>query len=88
MNTHRIKKMFQHPERNAWIKHINDPLCCHGFEYIWKNQAVNSEKAFVSLFECRIKDEFIQKYASVKPVIATDAVCIKKLKLCFAVKAV
>ena len=28
---------------------------------IWKDQAVNNEKAFISLFDCRIKDEFIQK---------------------------
>ena len=54
-------EMFQHPERSAWIKHIKDLLCCHGFEYIWKDQTVNNEKAFISLFECRIKDEFIQK---------------------------
>ena len=54
-------EMFQHPERSAWIKHIKDLLCCHCFEYIWKDQAVNNEKAFISLFECRIKDEFIQK---------------------------
>ena len=54
-------EMFQHPERSAWIKHIKDLLCCHGFEYIWNDQAVNNEKAFISLFECRIKNEFIQK---------------------------
>ena len=54
-------EMSQHPERSAWIKHIKDLLCCHGFECIWKNHAVNNEKAFISLFECRIKDEFFQK---------------------------
>ena len=53
--------MFQHLERSAWIKHIKDLLCCHGFEYIRKDQAVNNEKAFNSLFECKIKNEFNQK---------------------------
>ena len=52
--------MFQHPERSAWIKHIEDLLYCHGFEYIWKDQAVNNEKAFISLFGFIIKDEFTQ----------------------------
>ena len=53
--------MFPHPERSAWIKHIEDQLYCHGFEYIWKYQAVNNEKAFISLFGCRIEYELSQK---------------------------
>ena len=31
------------------------------FNIIWKDQAVNNDKAFISLCECRIKDEIIQK---------------------------
>ena len=53
--------MLQHPEKYAWIKHIKDLLCCHGFGYIWNDQAVANEKTFINLFEQRIKDEFIQK---------------------------
>ena len=80
-------EMFQHPERSAWIKHIKEILCCHGFEYIWKDQAVNNEKAFISLFECRIKDDSFRN-ASVTSEIATDADYTRKLKLCFAVKVI
>ena len=53
--------MLQHPEKYASIKHIKDLLCCHGFGYIWNDQAVANEKTFINLFEQRIKDEFIQK---------------------------
>ena len=55
------KKMLQHPEKYACIRHIKDLLCCHGFGYIGNYQAVTNEKAFLSFFEQRIKDEFIQK---------------------------
>ena len=53
--------MLQHPEKYAWIRHIKNLLCCHGFEYIWIDQAIANEKAFINLFEQRIKDELIQK---------------------------
>ena len=53
--------MLQHPEQYAWIKHSKDLLCCHGFGYIWNDQAVANEKTFINLFEPRIKNEFIQK---------------------------
>ena len=43
--------MSQHPERSVYIKHIKDLLCCHGFEYIWTDQAVNNEKAVICIFE-------------------------------------
>ena len=53
--------MLQRPEKYAWISHIKDLLCCHGFGYIWNDRAVANERAFINLFEQRIKEEFIQK---------------------------
>ena len=50
------REMFQHQEQNAWIRHIKDLLCCHGFGNIWNDQ---NEKVFLATFE--LKDEFIQK---------------------------
>ena len=29
------REMFQHQEQHAWIRHIKDLLCCHGFGNIW-----------------------------------------------------
>ena len=57
------KDMFQHPEKYAWIMHVKDLLCCHGFGYIW------NEKAFINLFEQRIKDEFIQRYSKQRQMV-------------------
>ena len=73
------KKMLQCPEKYAWIRHIKDLLCCHGFGYIWNDQAVANERAFINLFEQRIRDEFIQKCFTDNQT-ATDEDYIKKLK--------
>ena len=45
------KEVFQHPERNTWIKHIKDLLYFHGFEYIWNEQAVDNKEELICLFE-------------------------------------
>ena len=55
------REMFQHQEQHAWIRHIKDLLCCHGFGNIWNDQSVMNEKVFLATFEQRLKDEFIQK---------------------------
>ena len=53
--------MFQHQVQHAWIRHIKDMLCCHGFGNIWNDQSVINEKVFLANFDQRLKDEFIQK---------------------------
>ena len=55
------REMFQHQKQHAWIRHIKDLLCCHGFGNIWNDQSVMNEKVFLATFEQRLKDEFIQK---------------------------
>ena len=55
------REMFQHHEQHAWIRHIKDLLCCHGFGNIWNDQSVIKEKMFLATFEQMLKDEFIQK---------------------------
>ena len=53
--------MFQHQEQHAWIRHIKDLLCCHGFRNIWDEQSMINEKVFFATFEQTLKDEFIQR---------------------------
>ena len=53
--------MFQHQEQHAWIRHIKDLLCCHGFGNILNGQPMINEKVFLATFEQRVKDEFILK---------------------------
>ena len=55
------REMFQHQEQQAWIRHIKDLLCYHGFGNIWNDQSVINEKVFLANFDQRLKDEFIQK---------------------------
>ena len=40
------REMFQHPEQHAWIKHMKDLLCCHGFSFIGNDQSVVNEECF------------------------------------------
>ena len=53
--------MFQNPEQHAWIGHIKDLLCCHGFGNIWNDQTMKNERVFLATLEQRLKDECIQK---------------------------
>ena len=55
------REMFQHQEQHAWIRHIKDLLCCHGFGNIWNGQSLINKKVILDTFEQRVKDEFIQK---------------------------
>ena len=45
------RDMFQHQEQHAWIRHIKDLLCCHGFGNIWNDQSVMNEKVILATFE-------------------------------------
>ena len=66
--------MLQHPEKYAWIRHIKDLLCCHGFtsRYIWNDQAVANEKAFITFLSSELKTN---SFRNASPIFktATDA---------------
>ena len=46
-------------EKYAWITHIKDLLCSHGFGKMWRDQL--NENLFLANFEQRLKDTHIQK---------------------------
>ena len=56
--------MMQDPENYAHVKYTRDLLCFHGFGNVWRDQSVMNEKLFVTNFQQRLKDTFIQKYTS------------------------
>ena len=43
-----------------WASEIRHILSVNGFWYVWENQGVQNEKAFMRIFEQRIKDQFLQ----------------------------
>ena len=79
--------MFQHQEQHAWIRHIKDLLCCHGFENIWNDQSVMNEKVFLAAFKQRLKDELFKNASAIFGIVI-DVDCIKKLKLYLNVKVI
>ena len=43
-----------------WASEIRHILAVNGFWYVWEDQGVQNEKAFMRIFEQRIKDQFLQ----------------------------
>ena len=54
-------EMMRNPEKYAWMTHIKDLLCSHGFGNIWRDQSVVNEKLFIANFQQRLKDTHIQR---------------------------
>ena len=53
--------MMQNPEKYAWMTHIKDLLCSHGFGNIWRDQSVVNGILFPANVEQRLKDTHIQR---------------------------
>ena len=53
-------ELMKNVESCEWITHIKNILSMNGFGYVWKDQGVDDEKAFLEMFEQRSKDIFIQ----------------------------
>ena len=51
-------------EKYAWMTHIKDLLCSHGFGNICRDQSVVNEKLFLANLAQRLKDTHIQKCIS------------------------
>ena len=59
-------QMMQDADRyHAWVKYTRDLLCSHGFGNVWRDQSVVNEILFITNFEQRLKDTFIQNCISV-----------------------
>ena len=43
-----------------WASEIRHILAVNGLWYVWEDQGVQNEKAFMRIFEQRIKDRFLQ----------------------------
>ena len=54
-------EMLKDIESYDWMLHIKSILCGNGFAYVWENQHVTDTKQFLSTFEQRTKDTFIQQ---------------------------
>ena len=54
-------EMMRNPEKYAWMTHIKDLLCSHGFRNIWRDQSVVNGKLVLANFEQRLKDTRIQR---------------------------
>ena len=47
-----------------WASEIRNILSINGFLYVWENQGVKNECAFLRSFEQRLKDQFLQVWKS------------------------
>ena len=47
-----------------WASEIRNILSINGFLYVWDNQGVENEGAFLRSFEQRLKDQFLQVWKS------------------------
>ena len=47
-----------------WASEIRNILSINGFLYVWENQGVENEGAFLRSFEQRLKDQFLQVWKS------------------------
>ena len=47
-----------------WALEIRNILSINGFLYVWENQGVENEGAFLGSFEHRLKDKFLQVWKS------------------------
>ena len=70
-------EMMRNPEKYAWMTHIKDLLCSHGFWNIWRDQTVVNGKLFLSNFEQRLKDTHIQK--SISDMSSLKLFCLSKI---------
>ena len=56
--------LLKHDEsgRTNWASRVRCLLCKHGFGYVWALQFVGDAKHFISLFKCRLVDNFRQSW--------------------------
>ena len=47
---------------NNWASEVKHILAMNGFMYIWNDQNVENEAAFMRAFDQRIKDQFLQTW--------------------------
>ena len=48
--------------RKNWVSELRGILFENGFWYVWNNQGVLNEKSFLTIFERRLKDVYIQNW--------------------------
>ena len=48
--------------RKNWVSELRGILFENGFGYVWNNQGVLNEKSFLTIFERRLKDVYIQNW--------------------------
>ena len=53
--------MINTDEKN-WMSELRKILFENGFGYVWNNQGVLNEKSFLTIFERRLKDVYIQNW--------------------------
>ena len=52
--------------RKNWASSVRDMLYMYGFGYIWEQQNVDDVRSFISSFEDRLRDSYIQNWHSLK----------------------
>ena len=50
--------------KECWVTHVRNALCWHGFGYVWLQQGVGCEKAFIACFKKRLVDVYQQEWNS------------------------
>ena len=55
-----VKDCHENENVKNWVSLFKDLLERNGFGYVWLQQGVQNQSTFISLFESRIKDIFIQ----------------------------
>ena len=55
------REIFQYQDQHAWIRHIKNLLCCHGFGNIWNDQSVMNETMFLATFEQKAERRIYSK---------------------------
>ena len=52
-------------DKKSWLANVKHLLCHHGFAYVWDQQCVANENAFIEVFKRRLIDNFLQTFVHV-----------------------
>ena len=52
------------PRKTNWALNVKNMLCNYGFQEVWIAQGVGHTTTFISIFQRRVKDTFIQQWYS------------------------